>query len=431
MAEYASDPLVLDSGEGSLVREAEGHTFINSVAGLWNLSLGSGVAEIADAVHEQLLKLSYASLFRMGHSAADRYANELVEVLPTGLRHVFLTSNGSESVETMIKVARQFQRTQGNPQKTEIICLQRAYHGVSYGALSASGFPEDQDMYRPLVPGFHHVSPPYCLRCPFGKDPATCGDECSQQIEDTILARGEDHIAGFLMEPVLGFGGVIVPPDRYFQNLKRILDRYDDVLFMLDEVTTGFGRTGSMFAAEHWHLQPDMMSMGKAISAGYQPLGAAAFTSEIFSAFQGGAYKDRLNHGSTNSGHPAACAAGSAVLAIYRRDRIVDQARELGEALSMAFSRLRGHPLVAEVRQLGALVGIELVTDRETFNPLPSKTMESVVKKLVRWGILVHLSGNNLIFVPPLVLPTAQAERLAVGVDLVLSDVRLGEDDDS
>lgn len=429
MSEYRKEPLVFELAEGSLIRDVGGRSYVNSVAGLWNLSLGSGNREIADAIHEQLLELSYASLFRMGHSAAASYAEELVAVLPGKVDHVFLTSNGSESVETMIKVARHYQRARGHEHKTEIICLERAYHGVSYGALSASGFPEDQEMYQPLLPGFHHVAAPYCLRCPFGEHPQTCADQCSGQVEETIQARGEDRIAGLLMEPVLGFGGVIVPPDRYFENLKRILNRHD-ILLMLDEVTTGFGRTGTMFAAEHWQLQPDMMAMGKAISGGYQPLGAAAFTEEIFSAFQGSAYEARLNHGSTNSGHPAACAAGRAVLAIYEREGVVGQAHALGEALSVAFARLRDNPRVAEVRQLGPLVGVELVSDPESLMPLSSEHMDGVVRALLRWGILAHLSGNNLIFVPPLVLPLAQAERLASGLELALSSLMTGETDD-
>jgi adenosylmethionine-8-amino-7-oxononanoate aminotransferase len=411
MSQFFEDPLIFNSGNGSLITDSQNHTFINSISGLWNLSLGLGNKEIIDAITEQLNKLAYGSLFRMGHSAAMSYAEDLVKVLPGELNRVFFTSNGSEAIETMIKAARQYYKLKGNNEKYQIICLKRAYHGVSYGALSASGFEDDQQMYEPLLPGFIHIDPPYCLRCPYNKSKGHCQFECAKSVEEAILSVGPDHIAGYLMEPVLGFGGFIVPPDGYFEELKRVLSKYD-ILFMVDEVTTGFGRTGKLFACENWDLKPDMMAMGKAISAGYLPLGGVAFTDRVYNQFSGKRYVDRFNHGSTFSGHPACCAAGKKVLEIYQKNDILAKACELGNELIKSFKRFEKLPCVAEVRNIGVMVAIEFVEDKETLNPLNSETMYNITREIFQWGVLVHLSGNNILLIPPLTMPVTYVKKI-------------------
>jgi adenosylmethionine-8-amino-7-oxononanoate aminotransferase len=411
MAQFYEDPLIFKEGHDSLIQDTANHTFINSISGLWNMSLGFGNQEIIDAISDQLSRLPYASLFRMGHEAAQNYAAELVKILPGDLNKVFFTSNGSESVETMIKAARQYHRMRGKKEKYNIICLNRAYHGVSYGALSASGFPEDQEMYMPLLPGFIHIDPPYCLRCPYHKTKNSCGMECAKKIEEVIEEYSEDKIAGFLMEPVLGFGGFIIPPDEFFVELKKILAKHD-ILFMLDEVTTGFGRTGKLFAAEHWDLKPDMMSMGKAMSAGYLPLGAAAFTDKVFSQFSGERYIDRFNHGSTFSGHPACCAAGQKVLEIYLRDNIIEKVRILEQEINAQFKEMEPLPCIGEIRIKGAMLALEFVTDKQSLNPVDSETMFKLAREMLQWGVLSHLSGNSMLIIPPLNMPVKYVSKI-------------------
>lgn len=399
MKNFYEDPLIFSNGHGSLITDVHHRTFINSISGLWNLCLGLGNQEIIQAITEQLTSLSYASLFRMGHDIASVYARELVRVLPGELRRIFFTSNGSEAVETMIKIARQYQKLRGKEGKYRIICFKRAYHGVSYGALSASGFEEDQEMFSPLLPGFIHTDPPYCLRCAFHQKVDSCRVECVKQIEELIKRHGEETISGLMFEPILGFGGFIVPPDKFYRELQKLLSKYD-ILLMLDEVTTGFGRTGKLFACEHWGLRPDMISLGKAMGGGYMPLGAAAFSDKIFNEFlNAGA---RFNHGSTFSGHPASCAAGRKVLEIYLRDKIVDRVRELEEELFARFHQLQELSCVAEVRGKGAMLAIEFVKDRKKLEPLDAETMYKLVREILQWGVLVHLSGNCIFLLPPL-----------------------------
>ncbi|HHT49811.1 MAG TPA: aspartate aminotransferase family protein [Firmicutes bacterium] len=315
---FYEEPLIFTEGHGSLLKDVNNKTYINALSGLWNTAFGLGDQEVIDAITAQLKNISYASLFRMGHAIAQRYAEKLFQVLPGNLSKVFFTSNGSEAVETMIKATRQFYKLQGKHGKMNIICLRRAYHGVSYGALSASGFTEDQEMYAQLLPGFIHIEPPYCYRCPYHRKVDDCQTECAREIENVIQKVGIDKIAAFMMEPILGFGGFIVPPDKFHEELIKILRKYD-ILLLMDEVTTGFGRTGKFFACEHWGLSPDMMALGKAISGGYIPLGATVFSEEIYHTFLRAGVTGRFAHGSTYSGNPAACAAGEKMLEIYQR----------------------------------------------------------------------------------------------------------------
>lgn len=425
MPDFYERPLLFKEGKDLLLRDTDNNTYINSISGLWNLSLGSGNQEIIKAMIEQLSVLQYASLFRMGHETACLYAEELVKTLPGGFKKVFFTSNGSEAVETMVKAARQYYRLSGKKEKYVIIGLKRAYHGVSYGALSASGIEEDQEMFAPLVPGFEHVEPPYCLRCPYNKKVQECNAECAKEIERVICKYGESRIAGFLMEPVIGFGGVIVPPEKYFEELKKILDKYD-VLFMLDEITTGFGRTGKMLACEHWDLKADMLAVGKGMSGGYAPLGAALFTDEVFDRFSQ-SKKTRFNHGSTYSGHPVCCAAGRKVLEILLRDNIIQGVKEIEKELWKYFRRLNEASCVGEVRGKGAMLAVEFVRDKSTLAPLDFETMYKIIEVIIKWGVLVSLSGNNIIIMPPLTIERKYIRKIYNAVGMAVKQV-LGEE---
>lgn len=422
---FYEEPVLFKEAKDLLLSDVNNKKYINSISGLWNMNLGSGNREIIEAIIEQLSTLQYASLFRMGHETARLYAEELAKVLPGDLNKVFFTSNGSEAVETMIKAARQYYKLLGKKDKHIIIGLKRAYHGVSYGALSASGIEEDQQMFTPLVPGFEHIEPPYCLRCAFNKNVRNCNVECAKQLEDIICQHKVSRVAGFLMEPVMGFGGVIVPPDKYFTEIQRILDKYD-VLFMLDEITTGFGRTGEMFASQHWGLKADMMAIGKGMSGGYMPLGAAVFTDEIFNKFAEN-QNNRFNHGSTYSGHPLSCAAGIKVLEKLAEGNIIQGVKEVEKNMWEYFEPFQAFSCIGEIRGKGGMFAIEFVKDQSTLAPLDAETMYQIIRGIIRWGVLVSQSGNNIIIMPPLTIGSKYLKKIYNAIAITIKQV-LGEE---
>ena len=287
---FGFGPMTMVRGEGNYVYNQYGKQYLNANSSTWNFALGYGQEEIIKAVNDQMKELAFTSLWGHSHPRAIELAAKLVEITGGHFQHVMLGSNGSEAVETALKLARQFHRQSPNPLdhgRYKIISLREGYHGLSFGAVTAAGKKIYSEKFGPLVPGFLQINPPYCYRCPYGKTGySECELACADALEETIYAERKESVAAFLMEPVMGEYGVIFPPEPYYKTVGDICKR-NGVLLIADEVTTGFGRTGKLFASQDWDPQPDILCLGKIISGGYLPLAATLTTDAIFERFLG------------------------------------------------------------------------------------------------------------------------------------------------
>lgn len=408
-------PKILVEGNGIYVKDIEGRQFIDGLSGLWNVNIGHGRSEIGDAVREQIATLAFApSFFGFSNLPSIELARRLVDMTPAPLTRVFYTSGGSESNESAFKIARYYFKLNAQPDRFKIISRHMAYHGVSMGALSATGIAGHRDMATPLVPGFSFIPAPYCYRCELGLTYPACELACAKVLEQKLQEEGPDTVAAFIGEPIMGAGGAIVPPPEYWPTIQEICRKHG-VLLILDEVITGFGRTGKRFALEHWNLTPDMLSLAKGISSGYVPLGATLITEEI--------YRDLVEkapsgtpfpHGFTYNGHPVACVAALKNLDILEQEQLVAQAAEVGSYFQDRLRALQEHPLVGDVRGMGLIAGVELVRDkatRERFEPVGSAGA-LVTGLAYERGLICRSIGDTVAFAPPLCITRGQVDDM-------------------
>ena len=404
-------PKIIDEGDGIRIKSVEGKTYIDCGAGLWLNNVGYGRTELAEVAKNQMERLSFFQTFNgYSHPSAIEMAKKIACMIPMDEPRVFFTSGGSESNDTAYKLARLYWYLQGQPNKNHIIARTKAYHGVSYGALSATSLPGFWDGFRPLVPAFHHIDHPHCYFCPWGKDQGSCDLECAGALEEKILELGKDNVAAFTAEPVIGTGGGIVPPDGYYQRIREICDKYD-VLFIADEVITGFGRTGKMFGMLHWGVQADIMMMAKGISSGYIPMGAVGISCKIYEPIK---KHGIFMHGYTYSGHPVACAVALKNIEIIERESLVENASVTGELLR---SRVRalGLPCIGEVRGLGLMNAVQLVQNTETKTMFNSAIGFAKRVSAIAWGnglALRPLMDDGLQLSPPLIITEADIIEL-------------------
>ncbi len=419
------EPLVIVSGEGARVTDSQGKEYIDGHAALWLANVGFGRQEIVEAAYEQLKRLSYFPSFAgMSNDVAVTLAERMVDMMePEGMSRVFFSSGGSEAVETALKMARQYWRLKGEGRKFKFISRKKSYHGVTMGALGATGLVGNRRLFEPMVPGFRHIEAPHCYHCPYGLERDTCNLVCANELERTIEFEGPDTVAAFIGEPVMGAGGVIVPPDGYWQEIERICRKYD-VLLIADEVITGFGRTGEMFGCRHWGVKPDIMVLAKALTSGYLPLGATLTGEEIFKVCLGkhGEGKE-FRHGNTYSGHPAACAAAMVNIDIVEREGLVAQSRDNGEYLLERLRELEALPMVGNVDGLGLMARVELV--QEDGNPFPPADMVGlgVARQLMRKGIILRALGDVISFSPPLVIDRDEIDAMVDPLGEILRDM--------
>lgn len=417
MTRFRRSPMRIVSAEGSYVTDATGKRYLNAFSSLMNLNLGGGRQDIVDRIARQAESLPYFTIERATHQPAEEYAARLAAVAPAGLDYVFYASTGSEANETIIKTIRQYQRIRNGPDtaKTEIIALDRGYHGVTLGALSATGtaFAHWRDQFSPLLPGFRHVPSPYAYRCRVGCG-GNCDLSCARAVRAEVLAAGPDRVAGIMVEPVLGVGGVIAPPRAYHQYLRELCDEFG-MLLAFDEVVTGFGRLGEWFAADYFGVTPDLMAVSKGINGGYLPFAAVVASGGVHDAFADHASGFFAN-GSTTNGHPVCCASGLATLDALEKG-LIDTARERGKYLFERFADLAGAPIVGEIRGAGLLMGIELVTSREARSPVPAPQWEVILDRLATSGLIVGSSGPDmgatmLGIAPPLTVTEDEIDRI-------------------
>jgi adenosylmethionine-8-amino-7-oxononanoate aminotransferase len=322
------NPIIWSRGEGATLYDTEGRAYLDGLSGMWNVHLGHGRWELVEAASRQLSTLAFATAYAGAtHETAIRLAERLKKIAPTGIESFFFTTSGSEATDTSIRTARWFWRAQGKPAKTKIIAREWSYHGSTIGAASATGVEEFSEGFGPRLPGFLHIPSPYPYR--FDGD----GEAAADLLEAAILREGPETVAAFIAEPVQGGGGgVIVPPDGYFERIREICDSHD-VLFIADEVITGFGRTGKWFGLDHWGIAPDIVQFAKGITSGYVPLGGIGVSARIKDVLDGAEPDGRWWHGFTASAHPVACAVALETLRIIDEERLVERAAGQGGAL--------------------------------------------------------------------------------------------------
>lgn len=413
-------PLEIAGGDGVYVFDSSGKRYIDGQAGLWNVNVGHGREEIKEAIRRQLDKISYYSLFGGTTTSPSIELADLLCRLASEEEMVkaFFSSGGSEANEAAIKLTRQYWRLLGSPSRSKFISLRRGYHGVTLGALSANGIGPNRSGFDPLLPGFVQIETPHVYRNPFTDDPVKLGALCAHLLEQEILYQGPETVAAFIAEPVQGAGGVIVPPENYWPAVREICDRYG-VLLIADEVVTGFGRLGNMMGSRHWNVKPDIMTFAKGINSGYVPLGATLMNKRLAEAFEsadkGQFAPTAFNHGNTYSGHPLACAAALANLRIVEEEHLPSNAGKVGayflDRLRDVQSRQRN---IGDVRGLGLMIGVELVSDLETKSRFDlSDNFGGRIQDLCRQnGVLIRNLADTFIISPPLTLTTDHVDHM-------------------
>jgi PLP-dependent transaminase len=391
-------PIVWARGDGARLWDADGNEYVDGTCGLWQCAVGHGRAELAEAAAAQMRELEfYASFWNFSNEPSIRLAATLARLSPAGLDHVFFTNGGSEGVETAVKLVRLAWHAQGRPDRNVVISRKAAYHGVGSASLAATGIPPLKEGFGPLAPGFVHLSTPTS---------STSVDELVAELERTIDEIGPERIAAMIGEPVLGVGGMIPPPVGYWPRVQEVL-RAHGILLVVDEIVTAYGRTGHWFAAERYGLDPDAIVTAKALTSGYVPMGAVLVHDRLVAMLEG----TQFRHGFTYNGHPVGAAVALANLAIIEREGLLARAVEIGERMLERLAPAQELRAVAEVRGVGAMLGVELAADRDS---------TPVAQAALRKGVVVRASGQKIVMSPPLVISRDDADRI---VEVLLEEL--------
>jgi adenosylmethionine-8-amino-7-oxononanoate aminotransferase len=418
------DPTIFVSGEGVHVTDALGNTSIDGMSGLWLKNVGYGRKEIADAAYEQMLNLTYMPLGTTTEPTI-KLAEKISQIAPGDMTRSFFTSGGSEAVETAIKLSRAYFKRVGEPTRTKFISRKGSYHGATMGALALGGshlFPKLD--YEPLMPGVFHVPQPLPYRCEFGgQTPEECAELCVNAVEEMIKFQDPETVAAVFAEPISSPMGCAVPGDNYWPRLREICDKYG-VLLIADEVITGFGRTGKMFATEHWGVVPDMMTVAKGITSGYIPMGGCITRGEISDAFIG-SQKASFKHVITFGGHPVAAAAALKNIEIMENEGMVENAAKQGAYLLDGLKDMKEkYQMIGDVRGLGLFCGLELVADRETkeYFPAEADLANRITQGFAENGLLLR-GGDRMNVAPPLCITSSEVDELVTIMDKVFDQV--------
>ncbi len=417
-------PTIVTEAEGTRISDVDGHQVVDAVGGLWNVNLGYSCEPVKAAIANQLDRLPYYSIFR---GTSNDCVIELGDMLqdffePDGLTRAFYTSGGSDSVETALRLARQYHKIKGQESRTKYLSLKKGYHGTHFGGASVNGNANFRTAYEPLMPGCFHIPAPYTYRNPFNEtDPERLAQLCLQALEDEIAFQGANTIAALIMEPILGAGGVIPPHESFMPGVRKICNQHG-ILLIADEVITAFGRTGSWTGSRHWGVKPDLMCTAKAITNGYFPFGAVMIADHVVEVFEGDTDgKAAIGHGYTYSGHPVGAAAAIACVTETLRLNVKDNAAALGQQLFEGLQKLYDDfDMIGDVRGgHGLMCALELVSERATKKPIDKATPVKLQKAAYESGAMIRVSGPNVILSPPLVLT-------AEDVDTILAALRSG-----
>lgn len=412
---------VVSYGKGIYLYDTEGNQYIDACSGAVTASIGHGVGEISRVMMEQADKVAFSYRAQFTNEPAERLALKLSEWAPADLNQVFFVNSGSEATETAMKIAIQYWQEQGKGTKTRVLSRWMSYHGITMGALSMSGHTARRKRFAPLLEDYPVASPPHCYRCPFASSYPTCNMLCARELENAILRIGPEYIAAFIAEPVIGAsGGAIVPPPDYYKEIREICDRYD-ILFIADEVMTGIGRTGKRFAMEHWDVVPDIIATGKGLSAGYAPISATIASDRIIDVIKQGS--GLVMSGHTYSGNPLSSAVALAVMEYIEKHELIENAARIGEyLLDQLHTLAQRHPIVGDVRGLGLMCGIELVSNAQTRIPFAQekKVTMRLVEKAFSKGLIIYAasgaleghSGDAILLAPPLTVKKEEIDRI-------------------
>lgn len=422
-AEYPS----ITRAEGVYLFDQSGKKYLDAVGGAGVNIIGHGVRAITDSIAENWESISYVYGATFTNPWQEELAETLVSISPLGDGRVFFTSGGSEANETAVKLARQYHLERGNPTKWKIVSRWQSYHGNTLAALSLSGRPAWREPYDPYLMSVPHIDPPYCFRCPYGKTYPNCGVACADDLERTILLEGPDTIAAFIAEPMIGttLSGV-VPVPEYYSRIREICDKYD-VLFLADEILSGYGRTGKFSAIEHWNVRPDIITLGKGLASGYAPLAACIASEKVVDTLYEGS--GEFAHSFTFSGMPISCFIGLEVYKYVEGDSLFERAAAVGSYLHQQLGELADkHSIIGDVRGLGLYAGIEFVRDktgRRPFNPKQDVT-GLIVRSLAASGVLVlpgveganyGQDGDHIQISPPYVITETEIDRVVTALD--------------
>ena len=392
-------PVVWARGRGALLWDVDGNEYVDGTCGLWQCAVGHGRSELAHAAAEQIERLEfYASFWDFANEPSIRLAARLAGLAPRGLDHVFFTNGGSEGIETAIKLVRLARHVSGQPERTLILSRKSAYHGVGSASLAATGIPPLQEGFAPLAPGFIHLSTP---------TQTSSVDALVDELEQTIAFVGADRIAAFVGEPVMGVGGMIPPPEGYWERVEEVL-RAHGILLVLDEVVTAYGRTGHWFAAERYGLEADVIVTAKALTSGYVPMGAVLIHDRVLELLEGSPFR----HGFTYNGHPVGAAVALANLQIIESENLLRRAADTGARMLDRLQPALELDGVREVRGVGLMLGVEVEAERDT---------PAVARRALERGVVVRASGQKIVMSPPFVIEDEQADKL---VDVLLEELR-------
>jgi 4-aminobutyrate--pyruvate transaminase len=425
-AHEANGPFIVNKGKGIYVYDDQGRKYIEGMAGLWCTSLGFGEERLAKVAYEQMLELPYIQGFtHRSNEVAIDLAEKLVGMAPNNMGKVFFTNSGSEANDTQVKIVWYYNNARGKPEKKKIIGRHKAYHGITLAAASLTGVEYAQKGFDVPLDRFLHVrTPHYWREGQDGESEEEFASRLAQELDDLIVAEGPDTVAAFIAEPVMGAGGLIPPPATYFEKIQAVLKKHD-VLMIADEVITGFMRTGNMFACETYDIRPDLMSIAKALSSAYLPIGAVLMTDEIYQVLRDGGDKYGMwNTGYTYSGHPVSARVALETLRIYEERDTLGHVRSVMGTFQEQFAKFADHPLVGEVRGVGLFAAMELTPDKEnkgTFDPAARVAPGMMARAQAHGLIMRALPSDSVALCPPLIINEAEIgmcmERAAKALD--------------
>ena len=410
----------ISHGEGVHLVDIEGRRYLDACAGVHVVSIGHGVEEIAEAMREQAKKVAFTYARFLTQPQID-LADKITAITPEGLSRVFYVSGGSEATESAVKIARKYHLETGSPKKYKVISRWQSWHGNTLGALSMSGRTSWREDYVPYLLDFPHISSPYCYRCSYCGQDGACSLQCAEELEQTIKREGSEYISAFIAEPVLGTScaGLAAPPD-YYRMVREICDRHK-VLLIMDEVVTGFGRTGRNFGIEHWDVIPDIMATGKGLSSGYTPIAATVAHEKVYQAICG--ESSVFVHGHTYGGNPLSCAVALAVQNYIEKHDLVSQCARMGDLMLERMKALEESPIVGAVRGKGLLCGVEFVADKDSRAPFDAscRVTSRVVSRAFEKGVLVMpgaaglidgVAGDHIAVSPPFTISESEVVRV-------------------
>jgi len=426
----ASGTRVIVKGEGPYIFDSEGKRILDGMAGLWTTNVGYGRKELADVAYAQMMELPfYNTFFKTTHPPVVELSRKIAEIAPANLNQVFFGSSGSESNDTAIRLIRHYWVLKGEPKRRIIISRKTAYHGSTIAAGSMGGMSHVHQHSYPVYEGFRHVMDPYWYGESFdGETPEAFGLRAARALEDEILRCGPGNVAAFAAEPVQGAGGVKIPPASYWPEVQKIIDKYG-ILFLADEVITGFGRLGTWFASQYYGIRPNIITFAKAATSGYLPLSGIIIDDKIVDALMN--HDDDFNHGYTYSGHPVACAVGLKNIEIMEDENLLEGVKnEKAARLAAMLDKFKDHPIVGEVRSVGLLGAIELVADKKTRRRFADPGRVGLICRdhFFREGYIMRAVFDTMVTAPPLIWKEEQFKEaegvIAKALDMTYRDVK-------